>query len=136
MNNSTKSAEFLAKFHAERDAIQALIDKLQNASSVSALQLQPISAKITALGTSFTMERATEFLPAYDQKLCNQQMDALESGLEALRARVNSRGKFSFKKKASSAASTAAPTPTASVSASASVSPSASTTPAPPESED
>lgn len=63
-------------------------------------------------------------------------MDTLESGLEELRARVNSRTKFSFKKKASNAVSTAAPTPTASVSAPASVSPSTSTTPAPPESED
>ncbi|KIO20060.1 hypothetical protein M407DRAFT_30290 [Tulasnella calospora MUT 4182] len=128
MNNSTKSAEFLAKFHEERNAIQAQIDKLQNATSVSSLDLQPLSAKITSLGTSFTMERATEFLPAYDQRLCNEQMDLLESGLETLRSRAGSRGKFSFKKKAPSAASTPAPTP-ASTPASASV----STTPAPAE---
>ncbi|KAG8917117.1 hypothetical protein FRC01_002659 [Tulasnella sp. 417] len=77
------------------------------------------------------MERATEFLPAYDQRLCNEQMDTLESALEELRPRVNSRAKFSFKKKASSAASSAPPTP--SVSAPASAPPSLSPTPAPSE---
>ncbi|KAG8906362.1 hypothetical protein FRB99_007046 [Tulasnella sp. 403] len=95
MSNAARSAEFLTKFHSERDAITAQIEVLK-AKSVTAQDVQHVASRLSQLSAS--MSGALDFLPAYDQRLCHQQVKDLETAVEGLRSKIP-KARFAFKRK-------------------------------------
>ncbi|KAG8697707.1 hypothetical protein FRC09_007686 [Ceratobasidium sp. 395] len=92
MNNNEYNG-FIQQFKAQA---QELEDEL-SAKIPSGKDIEQISLKITKLRTSLTEAVTAGFLPAYDQRLCEQRVFALEESLSRARSASKPKSKFSFK---------------------------------------
>ncbi|KAI0058371.1 TBCC-domain-containing protein [Artomyces pyxidatus] len=94
-SNKAFQADFYAHFQASRAAVTTTLEAQK--TNVNPNTIQETSVKVAALRKSLV--DATDLLLAYDRRQCEEQMAALESLLEDIRASAAPKPRFAFKRK-------------------------------------
>ncbi|KAG9125695.1 hypothetical protein FRC07_006549 [Ceratobasidium sp. 392] len=106
--NHIEYNDFIQQFKAQA---QELEDGLSS-KTPSSKELEQISLQTTKFRTSLTEAVTTGILPAYDQRLCEQRVVALEESLSKARSASKPKSKFSFKSTANVRPATSPPAKT------------------------
>ncbi|KAG9006556.1 hypothetical protein FRB90_009883 [Tulasnella sp. 427] len=106
MNDSIdfKVAQHLERFHAELNVIKSNLENFKSKARVTPAELDSIASQVSAFSTAFAVDQTASFLPAHDRQSCNQDIQLLQAGVEALRGPAKAQGgRFGLKKKAPAA---------------------------------
>ncbi|RPD61646.1 hypothetical protein L226DRAFT_485258 [Lentinus tigrinus ALCF2SS1-7] len=109
---SETNQELTQQYYARtKAAISELTSQLEAIKSGSATSdsIQKVAVELAKLRKEHT--DAIAFLPGYDQRQVDKQLEGLESQLESLRTAAAPKAKFAFKRKATKAAPPASTTP-------------------------
>ncbi|KAL7284727.1 hypothetical protein ACG7TL_002033 [Trametes sanguinea] len=106
--NQELTQEFYTRFQVSVSDLLAQLETLRNGSATSEA-VEKIAAQQAKLRKELT--DAIAFLPAYDQRQCENKLKDVEAQLEALRTATAPKAKFSFKRKAKPTAPTTTSAP-------------------------